>query len=411
MVDRLRGVIAIDRDILLSQAIEGEQTDKKIALFSQNFFSRKKESLFSLPRNFSRTATLVGTSSNKKIETMYTTALRSFASSVSRLNEVSIVSQLDVNPDTFAYAVVWKDNQTLFEGSWGKDGSGDAIDSGSIFRIGSLSKHIVADMFFNLGNEKGIKWSQRLSDFFPDNFPPSFQEVTLFHLFNHQSGLPSYDEDQSPSTVLSETLFKKGVQNELQFSPGNYFFYSNYGYAIIGRFFEQILGSSFEDEVRKHSKKMSLFSTGYLSQQQEQKWVVGHKKSSSHEVIYEAGQSLHQTKAFSAAGLYSCARDLRNWYTLFLSGDLGYSPSFLFKNVEAKVRFLSNPAENISYHSGFFLNDPYLEHTGFFPGYLSQVVLNSVERAGILILCGNQDADIISMKKELQFQFKDLFNG
>ncbi|WP_108624212.1 serine hydrolase domain-containing protein [Candidatus Similichlamydia epinepheli] len=408
MVDRLRLIKRIGQEVLPYQEVEADQTDRKIAVFSKFFFSSQKEFLSLISRNFVRTATLVDLSS-KKDKTMQTVPLNSLASSVSSLSEISGISQTNIVSETFSYAVVWKGNQTLFEGSWGKDSSGNNIDSGSIFRIGSLTKHIVADMFFSLGKGKGVSLENKLVDFFPNQLPSSFKEMTLFHLFNHQSGLPSYEEDQIPNSIFPEILFSNGIQSKLHFPPGDYFFYSNYGYAILGYLFEKILGSSFDEEIRKLAKKMGFIATGYLSQQQEQKWVLGHKKDALHKVHTEPGQSLHQTKAFSAAGLYSCASDLQNWYNLFLSGELSCSPLDLFKNVSSKVRFQSNPVENVIYRSGFFLREPFLEHTGFFPGYVSQVILNSVERAGLLILCGNQDADIFSMKNELQSQFKGLF--
>ncbi|RDB31475.1 serine hydrolase domain-containing protein [Candidatus Similichlamydia laticola] len=413
MADRLEGPSVFVRTSSDSSEIEGGKTDRKVAFFSRSFLTRLKEGggwPALVKKEKTRFFENVGSHCFSSLRMV--TPLVPFPLAVHKLEKHPCAPSDRFALDSFAYVMVWCGTRLLFDGSWGKDGSGNPLDSESIFRIGSLSKQVVASLFFSLAQQGKLFLDEKLVTFFPKlDFPPSFEKISLMDLLNHTSGLPTYKEDQVPKRYSSEELFKWGLSCPLHFQPGERFFYSNTGYAILGYLLEQITENAFDDLVRALFRKMGLFSTGYLSSQQEGKWVTGHKRDPSNRVTQEFGASLHQTKAFSAAGLYSSPKDLRLWYTRFLESDLARNTLEVFKNNPPKIRFDSQPVEEVRYYAGFFVQGNLLEHTGFFPGYLSQVVLHPERQAGLLILCGNENADILSMKKELLLQFKEFFGG
>ncbi|XDF76628.1 serine hydrolase [Aliivibrio fischeri] len=75
------------------------------------------------------------------------------------------------------------------------------IDNKTVFDIGSVSKHMTAYIIMALESEGQLSQKQTLADFYKDG-PDWFNNVTLFHLIHHQSGIPDYLNDAESALYL-----------------------------------------------------------------------------------------------------------------------------------------------------------------------------------------------------------------
>ncbi|HUP79782.1 MAG TPA: serine hydrolase [Pirellula sp.] len=142
----------------------------------------------------------------------------------------------------------------------------------SLFRIASLSKPITAVAILQLVEQGKLKLDDRafaILDF--DNeigaigadFDVRLHDVTIEHLLQHRGG---WDRDTSFDPMFQSVRFAKqqGVpaparqreiilsmlSQKLDFDPGERYAYSNYGYCLLGRIIEKIVGVSYEKYVQ-----------------------------------------------------------------------------------------------------------------------------------------------------------------
>ncbi|MCE4934508.1 serine hydrolase domain-containing protein [Aliivibrio fischeri] len=148
------------------------------------------------------------------------------------------------------------------------------IDNKTVFDIGSVSKHMTAYIIMALESEGLLSQKQTLADFYKDG-PDWFNNVTLFHLIHHQSGIPDYLNDTESALYLMKRLktnYKElntalwggivdksylfseivGFSKQLKsptFTPGTSISYSNTGYVLLADIIEKVTNNKFEDEI------------------------------------------------------------------------------------------------------------------------------------------------------------------
>jgi len=150
-----------------------------------------------------------------------------------------------------------------------------AAQSGSLFRIASLSKAITAVAILHLVEEGKLSLAQPAFALLPGLPAPAGSQpdkrlatITIRHLLNHSGGWDrsptgaNFDpmflspkisrELDVPAPVSAENIIRWMRAQPLQFTPGTRYAYSNFGYAVLGRIIERITGMTYEDYVRAH---------------------------------------------------------------------------------------------------------------------------------------------------------------
>ena len=135
----------------------------------------------------------------------------------------------------------------------------------ALFRIASVSKPITAVAVLRLAEQGKLDLDARAFALLPNLTPPSgstvdprLDNVTVRQLLSHLGG---WDRDRSydpmfrstqiaqalgtpaPASVESVIRFMRG--QPLDFTPGERYAYSNFGYAVLGRVIEQASGQSY----------------------------------------------------------------------------------------------------------------------------------------------------------------------
>lgn len=143
-------------------------------------------------------------------------------------------------------------------------GTGQENEIDTRFRIGSMTKAFTALLMVQLV-EGGViaSYDTPVAAIFPEY--PRGDEITLRHLLTHRSGIPDYlgyvDDTQWHSPV---DLIDAVIDEDLLFTPGTSFHYSNSNYAALGIIAETLTGSDYATLIRERvTEPLAMASTSY----------------------------------------------------------------------------------------------------------------------------------------------------
>lgn len=201
------------------------------------------------------------------------------------------------------------------------------------FRLGSITKQFTAASILILEQQGKLKTSDLVKKYIPDA-PAAWDQITIYHLLTHTSGIPSFTSfpdysltEATPTTPAK--LVERFKDKPLEFSPGEKWNYSNSGYVLLGYLIEQISGKGYEKFVQENIfKPLGMNDTGYDSNSK----VILNRASGyapGPTGIVNAGY-IDMSIPFSAGALYSTTHDLLRWEQGLFGGKL-LSPESLKK--------------------------------------------------------------------------------
>ena len=138
-------------------------------------------------------------------------------------------------------------------------GRGAPVRTSSRFHFGSNTKAITATMVATLVEENRLSWETTVLDVFPEwsgSIHPDYRVINLNDLFQHQAGLPPYNNATSPdmrrlpagqsATELAGFILHRPPARK----PGSGALYSNAAPAIAAVMAERVTGLSWEALIR-----------------------------------------------------------------------------------------------------------------------------------------------------------------
>jgi D-alanyl-D-alanine carboxypeptidase len=129
-----------------------------------------------------------------------------------------------------------------------------AAGPATMFRIGSVTKQITAALIMRAEEAKKLTLEDGLERFVP-GFPLQGHKVTIRHLLDHSSGIPSYTESGPtwqrvrPLELTHEELLALVAGKPFDFEPGTDWRYNNTGYYLLGMVLEVIHGKPYAQIV------------------------------------------------------------------------------------------------------------------------------------------------------------------
>lgn len=152
-----------------------------------------------------------------------------------------------------------RDNEVIFSKGYGSANleSGDLITPNTKFNIGSVSKQFTALSIFLLADEGYLSLEDDIRKYIPE-LPEFDTAITIQHLCYHTSGTRDLyglltlagwkmDDVITPAQVMN--LLSR--QENLNFTPGEKFLYSNSGYYLLSEIVSRVSGMSFQDFVQQ----------------------------------------------------------------------------------------------------------------------------------------------------------------
>jgi CubicO group peptidase (beta-lactamase class C family) len=186
------------------------------------------------------------------------------------------------------------------------------------FRIGSITKQFTSMLILQLVAEGKLQLDDTLTKHLPDYRKDTGDRVTLTHLLNHTSGIPSYTslpdfmphQSRDPYTVAA--FVKKFASGDLEFEPGTKFAYNNSGYYLLGAIIEKVTGKPYAQVLRERIlDPLGMKNTGY-----DVSATVLPKRASGYELKpegYVNADYLDMTLPYAAGSMYSTVEDLYLW--------------------------------------------------------------------------------------------------
>ena len=193
----------------------------------------------------------------------------------------------------------------------------------TIFRLGSITKQFTSASIMQLVEQGKISVDDPVSKYYAAA-PAAWSKITVKHLLNHRSGIPSYTglpgfmqtmatTDRTPEQIIELTRDKP-----LEFEPGTKFNYNNTGYVILGYVIEKVSGEKYADYVDAHIfKPLGMKNTGYdVTAKVLPNRAAGYQVQGG---VWTNSPYLSMTLPYSAGSLYSTVDDLLVWEQAFFS--------------------------------------------------------------------------------------------
>ncbi len=191
-----------------------------------------------------------------------------------------------------------------------------ALTPDSVFEIASITKLFTAQLVLDLVMRGLLTLDTALAEVLPD-LPTAWAGVTVRHCLMHQSGLPSYTDNETYWTLTrrnkSHTEMIDLVREKpLMFAPSTQYHYDNTGFYLLGMLIERISGAPYADMLTER-----IFAPLGMAHSRANDYaalVIGRVQGYEYRDGVLRNKPFYSTSnTFSAGVVLSTVRDLSAW--------------------------------------------------------------------------------------------------
>jgi beta-lactamase class C len=282
-------------------------------------------------------------------------------------------------------------------------GSGDPVTPNTIFRWGSLSKGVAADMVALLASQGKLSLSDPAGKYAASLRLPGGAEnrATIADILSHQLGLAGHSEDPKLEDGVDPHILRTELGQLNAICPiGTCWSYQNVAYDSASEIVERITGKTYEQAVREHlfgplgMRSASMNRAALLASKSWAKPYVGTKASKPVEVTD------YYYRVPAAGGVNSSIKDLAVW----LQAQMGLEPQVLppavLQTVQTervrtvgelgRMRKFRERVRDASYGLGWRIYDydghRVIAHRGGVKGYRSLIMFDPALKSGVVAL-------------------------
>jgi CubicO group peptidase (beta-lactamase class C family) len=185
------------------------------------------------------------------------------------------------------------------------------------FRLASITKQFTATVILQLVAEGKLGLDDAVTKHLPDYRKDTGDRVTITHLLNHTSGIPSYTnraffENDSRDPYSVADFVKKFCSGDLEFEPGTKYAYNNSAYFMLGAIIEKVTGKTYAQALQERIfTPLGMKDSGY-----DVTATVLPKRARGYEPTatgYINAPYLDMSLPYAAGSLYSTVEDLYRW--------------------------------------------------------------------------------------------------
>jgi CubicO group peptidase (beta-lactamase class C family) len=256
----------------------------------------------------------------------------------------------------------------------------------TVYKIGSLSKQVVAVGIMTLIQSGKIKLTDTVTKYFKDA-PATWSKITIRHLLNHTSGLVRESPAFQPMLVQHDTvLIKAAYKMPLVFATGTKWQYCNLGYFMLADIIRQVSGKPFpqfmqEEVFSKYGLGMTQpTSTKMIVPERADGYVLAGKDS-----LYNATDYI----AFRPSGAFlSSITDMLKWEILMQDTQLLSKENRQQMWTDTVRTDATNQVEYYGYgwRVTTFKNRLLVNHGGSLPGFRSIYYRFPADKTAFIIL-------------------------
>ena len=297
--------------------------------------------------------------------------------------------------------------------------SGAPVTPETMFHLASVSKPFVATAVVSLatapqGGEPALDLDAPIIDRVPELTLADGREgeVTARNLLSHTSGLPDvadygWHDPQLGDDALSE--FARSLSGwRLRSEPGSTFSYSNAGYELLGLLLSRVLGTTFEDAVRRQLlSPLGMRNSTFLRAD-----VPADLAASPHvgmPLSVPDGAYPYTRRHAPSSTLHSNLVELCRWMvahfepTADSTGDWPrLDPGLRDRMWQPAVSVGEPPWEEamaLGWAVGSYQGHRTLSHSGADPGFGSKLVLVPERRTGVVVLANSNTVPASAVAK------------
>lgn len=256
----------------------------------------------------------------------------------------------------------------------------------SVYKIGSLSKQVVAVGIMKLIQSGKIKLTDTVTKYFKDA-PATWSNITIRHLLNHTSGLVRESPAFQPMLVQHDTvLIKAAYKMPLVFATGTRWQYCNLGYFMLADIIRQVSGKPFTEFMReevfsKHGLSIQPTSTRMIVPERADGYMLAGKDS-----IYNAADYI----AFRPSGAFlSSITDMLKWEMLMQDAQVLSKQSWQQMWTDTVRTDVVTPKIDyygLGWRVTTFKNRLLVNHGGSLPGFRSIYYRFPADKTAFIIL-------------------------
>lgn len=281
------------------------------------------------------------------------------------------------------------------------------------FRIGSVTKQFTAMAILMLEAKGKLDLQDSVCDYLSE-CPSHWQNVTIYNLLTHTSGIPSFTTFPKYLTVRTQQMSPQELvalfrDKPLTFKPGTEFQYSNSGYVLLGYIIERVSGKSYAQFLEKHIfEPLGMTHSGYAADHPDAKHHAEGYRYASGE--YKPVPFVDMSVPYSAGALYSTVHDLYTWDRALAAGKLlpaplrekMLSPQVPVKGKVSKIVGTGGPDH---YGFGWFVTEAFgrtvYSHEGAIAGFTAINSWFPGENIYIIVLDNMSSPDIFKIARDL----------
>lgn len=174
---------------------------------------------------------------------------------------------LDARQKFMGSVAIVKDGKIIYERATGYADVANGVRSntGTKFRIGSITKTFTATLVLKAVEEKKLTLEHPISKWFPEI--KHADKIAVKQLLNHSSGIHSFTDDSDYLTYHTQpqsgaALLERIIKGGSDFEPGSKSAYSNSNYVLLTFILEKVFGSPYPAILEKYiTAPLSLKNT------------------------------------------------------------------------------------------------------------------------------------------------------
>ena len=304
----------------------------------------------------------------------------------------SLFKNLDSTHTPGAVVAVIQNDKIIYEKAFGMASLelGVPNSTGTVFRIGSVSKQFTAACIAMLALENKLNLDDPLTKYFPELPAEVYQSVTIRHMLHHTSGIrdseamyPFMGIDYSQWYTQQMFLDMLMRQQALNFKPGEKIEYSNSAYTLLALIVEKVSGKKFAEFATERifaplgmgETRIQTSHTTFIPNR-----AAGYKFSSGQFTNWMTNNQLLGHDA-----VYSTVEDIYKWEQAFFNNKLGKE---LMPMMTSPGKL--NDGTELSYAFGLGVENykglPIYAHSGWYVGYTAYLIIFPDQQFSVICL-------------------------
>jgi CubicO group peptidase (beta-lactamase class C family) len=323
-----------------------------------------------------------------------------------------------------AVVLIGQKNKVLYFKAFGHEVNEpfeEQMSKNTVFDLASLTKPIAtATSILILADRGKLELDDYAGKFLPAFACNGKEQVSLYHLLTHSSGLPAYTNAESLKNIFGIPCPDKVIDNicnmKAMNKPGEQFRYSCLGYITLARIVEIVSGQNIDDFTRENIfAPLKMKRTTYNPQASREKNIAATQIVDGQLLRGTVHDPLAQLMGGVSgnAGLFSTARDLSIYCRMLLNSGKWKGKKIL--SPEAVSRLTTAQSHGRAY--GFDVNSGYSWVKGFFAsenafchtGYTgTSIVCDPSSKVYVIILTNRAHPHDKGTSKQIRTKIADI---